>query len=79
MTLDDASLIFDYFKPSVLPEFDSYKTSSLSGDLESLLLKIVRIIPPMEDPPVTMDTLQAYIEAKTEAVPLIPKDRPIVR
>ncbi|XP_022096465.1 calcineurin-binding protein cabin-1-like [Acanthaster planci] len=79
MDMEDARLIFDYFKPSVLPEFDSYKTSSLSGDLESLLLKIVRIIPPMEDPPVTMEMLQAYVEAKTDEPPSIPADRPIIR
>ncbi|XP_038052847.1 calcineurin-binding protein cabin-1-like [Patiria miniata] len=79
MDLEDARLIFDYFKPSVLPEFDSYKTSSMSGDLESLLLKIVRIIPPMDDPPITMETLQGYIEAKTDVPPSIPEDRPIVR
>ena len=79
MDLEDARIIFNYFKPSVLPEFDSYKTSSMSADLESLLLKIVRIIPVLDKPAITMEMLQSYMEEKTEEAPSIPKDRTITR
>ncbi|XP_077863764.1 calcineurin-binding protein cabin-1-like [Saccoglossus kowalevskii] len=77
LTWGKAVFVFDYFKPKTVPDFDSYKTSSMSGELESLFLKISKVIPVQKDPPVTMDTVNAYIEGISDKPPSIPEDKPV--
>ncbi|XP_071511667.1 uncharacterized protein [Diadema antillarum] len=66
--------IFDYFKPKVFPEFDSYKTSSMSSELEGLLLKISRVIPADAKPTSALECLQAYIDGSSDKTPALPDD-----
>ncbi|XP_072181988.1 uncharacterized protein [Diadema setosum] len=66
--------IFDYFKPKVFPEFDSYKTSSMSSELEGLLLKISRVIPADAKPTSALEYLQAYIDGSSDKTPALPDD-----
>ncbi|XP_033111840.1 calcineurin-binding protein cabin-1-like isoform X2 [Anneissia japonica] len=74
---EDTKFLFEYFKPKILPEFDSYKTSTMSSELESLLLKISRIIPEQQNPANTIESLQAFIDGTTDVVPCIPPNKPV--
>uniref|UniRef100_A0A3Q2D2M9 Calcineurin-binding protein cabin-1 n=1 Tax=Cyprinodon variegatus TaxID=28743 RepID=A0A3Q2D2M9_CYPVA len=72
----DALFMFQYFKPKSLPEFDSYKTSTVSAELANLLRRFANIAPPSETPIFTMDEVAAYIEDMTEKVPCLPAGSP---
>ncbi|XP_071040839.1 calcineurin-binding protein cabin-1 isoform X2 [Parasteatoda tepidariorum] len=69
LTWERAATIFQYFKPNILPEFDSYRTSTISAELESLLKRITSLVPPDEDPTTCFDTYTAYIEGATDRCP----------
>eukprot|EP00073_Rattus_norvegicus_P032657 XP_006256399.1 PREDICTED: calcineurin-binding protein cabin-1-like [Rattus norvegicus] len=64
--------MFEYFKPKTLPEFDSYKTSTVSADLANLLKRIATIVPRTEKPALSMDKVSAYIEGTSAEVPCLP-------
>ncbi|XP_056387142.1 calcineurin-binding protein cabin-1 isoform X2 [Hyla sarda] len=70
---EDALVLFEYFKPKSLPEFDSYKTSTVSADLANHLKKMATIIPPSDKPKLSMDSLAAYIEGTSSKVPQLPE------
>ncbi|KAM4746435.1 calcineurin-binding protein cabin-1 isoform 4-T4 [Anableps anableps] len=72
----DALFMFQYFKPKSLPEFDSYKTSTVSAELANLLRRFASIAPPSETPTFTMEEVAAYIEDMTEKVPSLPAGSP---
>uniref|UniRef100_A0A3Q2QJH7 Calcineurin binding protein 1 n=1 Tax=Fundulus heteroclitus TaxID=8078 RepID=A0A3Q2QJH7_FUNHE len=72
----DALFMFQYFKPKSLPEFDSYKTSTVSAELANLLRRFASIAPPSETPTFTTDEVAAYIEDMTEKVPSLPAGSP---
>lgn len=63
--------MFAYFKPKLLPEFDGYKTSSMSGDLENLFLRITKVIPIEERPEDIVEKIQAYIDGLSDDVPTL--------
>ncbi|XP_028434344.1 calcineurin-binding protein cabin-1 isoform X3 [Perca flavescens] len=69
----DALFMFQYFKPKSLPEFDSYKTSTVSAELANLLRRFSGIAPTSDTPILTMDELAAYIEGMTEKAPCLPE------
>ncbi|XP_072561879.1 calcineurin-binding protein cabin-1 isoform X2 [Paramormyrops kingsleyae] len=69
----DTLFMFEYFKPKTLPEFDSYKTSTVSADLSNLLKRISGIVPRGEGPALTVDEVSAYIEGSTDKVPCLPE------
>lgn len=60
--------MFEYFKPKTLPEFDSYKTSTVSADLANLLKRIATIVPRTERPALSLDRVSAYIEGTSAEV-----------
>lgn len=70
LTWEDALFMFEYFKPKTLPEFDSYKTSTVSADLANLLKRIATIVPRTEKPALSMDKVSAYIEGTSAEVGL---------
>ncbi|XP_012604714.1 calcineurin-binding protein cabin-1 isoform X1 [Microcebus murinus] len=70
---EDALFMFDYFKPKTLPEFDSYKTSTVSADLANLLKRIATIVPRTERPALSLDKVSAYIEGTSAEVPCLPE------
>ncbi|XP_077417378.1 calcineurin-binding protein cabin-1 isoform X3 [Vanacampus margaritifer] len=72
----DAIFMFQYFKPKSLPEFDSYKTSTVSADLANLLRRFAGIAPPSETPTLTMDEVATYIEGMTKKTPSLPEGSP---
>ncbi|XP_069562778.1 calcineurin-binding protein cabin-1 isoform X2 [Brachyistius frenatus] len=69
----DALFMFQYFKPKSLPEFDSYKTSTVSAELANLLRRFAGIAPTSDTPVLTMDEVAAYIEDMTEKAPCLPE------
>uniref|UniRef100_A0A8C3CJ47 Calcineurin binding protein 1 n=1 Tax=Cairina moschata TaxID=8855 RepID=A0A8C3CJ47_CAIMO len=68
LTWEDALFMFEYFKPKTLPEFDSYKTSTVSADLANLLKKTATIVPRTDKPMLSLDTVSAYIEGTCSKV-----------
>uniref|UniRef100_A0A2K5JMP6 Calcineurin-binding protein cabin-1 n=1 Tax=Colobus angolensis palliatus TaxID=336983 RepID=A0A2K5JMP6_COLAP len=70
---EDAPFMFEYFKPKTLPEFDSYKTSTVSADLANLLKRIATIVPRTERPALSLDKVSAYIEGTSTEVPCLPE------
>ncbi|XP_061321969.1 calcineurin-binding protein cabin-1 isoform X1 [Pezoporus flaviventris] len=72
LTWEDALFMFEYFKPKTLPEFDSYKTSTVSADLANLLKKTATIVPRTDKPMLSLDTVSAYIEGACSKVPSLP-------
>ncbi|XP_015221768.2 calcineurin-binding protein cabin-1 isoform X4 [Lepisosteus oculatus] len=68
----DALFMFEYFKPKTLPEFDSYKTSTVSADLANLLKRISCIVPRSDKPTLTVEEVSAYIEGASHKVPCLP-------
>ncbi|KAE8634593.1 hypothetical protein XENTR_v10002360 [Xenopus tropicalis] len=70
---EDAVIMFEYFRPKTLPEFDSYKTSTVSADLANLLKKMGSIIPQSEKPKLSMESVSAYIEGTGSKVPALPE------
>ncbi|XP_078611978.1 calcineurin-binding protein cabin-1-like isoform X1 [Branchiostoma floridae x Branchiostoma japonicum] len=77
LTWDDVEPMFEFFKPKVIPEFDSYKTSTVSAELEHLLRRIVALVPTDPNPANTTESVVAYIEGQADEPPAIPSDRPI--
>uniref|UniRef100_A0A3B4XPJ4 Calcineurin-binding protein cabin-1 n=1 Tax=Seriola lalandi dorsalis TaxID=1841481 RepID=A0A3B4XPJ4_SERLL len=69
----EALFMFQYFKPKSLPEFDSYKTSTVSAELANLLRRFVGIAPSSDTPILTMEEVAAYIEGMTEKAPCLPE------
>ncbi|KAK7135286.1 hypothetical protein R3I94_014062 [Phoxinus phoxinus] len=69
----DAIFMFEYFKPKTLPEFDSYKTSTVSADLANLLKRLSGIIPRSDGPTLSVDDVSAYIEGGAVKVPALPE------
>lgn len=68
---NDALFLFRYFKPKSLPEFDSYKTSTVSAELANLLRRFASIAPLNDTPMLTTEDVAAYIEGVTEKVGLL--------
>lgn len=64
----DVLFMFQYFKPKSLPDFDSYKTSTVSAELANLLRRFSGIAPTSDTPILTMDEVAAYIEGMSEKV-----------
>uniref|UniRef100_A0A3Q1J7X0 Calcineurin-binding protein cabin-1 MEF2-binding domain-containing protein n=1 Tax=Anabas testudineus TaxID=64144 RepID=A0A3Q1J7X0_ANATE len=69
----DALFMFQYFKPKSLPEFDSYKTSTVSAELANLLRRFAGIAPSSDTPVLSMEEVAAYIEGLSEKAPCLPE------
>uniref|UniRef100_A0A8C6YEF5 Calcineurin-binding protein cabin-1 n=1 Tax=Naja naja TaxID=35670 RepID=A0A8C6YEF5_NAJNA len=70
---EDALFMFEYFKPKTLPEFDSYKTSTVSADLANLLKKMATIVPQTDKPMLRLEEVSSYIEGTLTKVPALPE------
>ncbi|XP_059719741.1 calcineurin-binding protein cabin-1 isoform X3 [Haemorhous mexicanus] len=73
LTWEDALFMFEYFKPKTLPEFDSYKTSTVSADLANLLKKTATIVPRTDKPMLSLEAVSAYIEGTCSKAPSLPE------
>ncbi|XP_060787330.1 calcineurin-binding protein cabin-1 isoform X2 [Neoarius graeffei] len=72
----DALFMFEYFKPKTLPEFDSYKTSTVSADLANLLKRLIGIIPRSAEPTLSIDEVSTYVEGGAFKAPSLPEGTP---
>ncbi|XP_062855378.1 calcineurin-binding protein cabin-1 [Trichomycterus rosablanca] len=72
----DALFMFEYFKPKTLPEFDSYKTSTVSAELANLLRRLSGIIPRSDEPTLSINEVSVYIEDGAVKVPSLPDGAP---
>ncbi|KAG8455870.1 hypothetical protein GDO86_001891 [Hymenochirus boettgeri] len=70
---EDAVIMFEYFKPKTVPEFDSYKTSTVSADLANLLKKMATIVPQSDKPKLSIENVSAYIEGTNNKAPMLPE------
>ncbi|XP_076450993.1 uncharacterized protein LOC143286923 isoform X2 [Babylonia areolata] len=61
--------VFEYFKPKMLPEFDSYKTSTVSAELHNLLRRIYDLIPDTDDVNHRVTQVHSYIEGNSSTPP----------
>uniref|UniRef100_UPI00358F5181 calcineurin-binding protein cabin-1-like isoform X2 n=1 Tax=Myxine glutinosa TaxID=7769 RepID=UPI00358F5181 len=76
LTWAEARPLFEFFRPRQLPEFDSYKASTVSADLANLLRRLVPLIP--SPPPLTLDHVANYIEGVIDQPPVLPPVTPAV-
>ncbi|KAK3753418.1 hypothetical protein RRG08_056311 [Elysia crispata] len=76
MSWDGAGPVFHYFAPHTIPEFDSYKTSAISSDVEHLLRKIFTLIPASLQPDEKHTAVVDYIEGTSTVLPTKPTPSP---
>ncbi|GFS04509.1 calcineurin-binding protein cabin-1-like [Elysia marginata] len=69
MSWEGAGPVFHYFAPDTIPEFDSYKTSTISSDVEHLLRKIFTLIPDGLQPGERHTAVVDYIEGTSTTLP----------
>lgn len=69
LTWERAIQLFDLYRPDNLPEFDSFKLQSISGEMEQLLSKIVGLIPKCLDiTPFTIE-IKNFISGTSKNLP----------
>lgn len=73
LTWERAPVVFNFYKPSVTPEFDSYKTSTVSSELETLLKRIATLVPTEHDPTKAADAVVAYVDGASDELPALPE------
>ncbi|XP_064599840.1 calcineurin-binding protein cabin-1-like [Liolophura sinensis] len=83
LTWEKAIDLFEYFKPKTVPEFDSYKTSTVSGELEGLLRRISTLVPDKYRAGNTVELVQSFIEGNSKSPPTAHAEKcakvPVVR
>lgn len=76
LTWDGAQLLFDFYKPKQLPNFQSPRILSISMDTEILFKRIIRLVPQESDPNQIVDDMTAYIVGAREKMPSVMKPLP---
>ncbi|XP_067949405.1 calcineurin-binding protein cabin-1-like [Watersipora subatra] len=62
LTWAAAQQLFDYYKPKSVPDFDSYKSSTIPAELEGLFRKLVSEVPPEHAPdPKIVKVVDAFL------------------
>ncbi|ELU14548.1 hypothetical protein CAPTEDRAFT_199502 [Capitella teleta] len=75
LTWERSVPLFDFFKPSTMPDFDSYRTSTVSGELENLLRRISSLVPAPDESDLTVESIQAYIDDSIQEPPAISEEK----
>lgn len=73
MTWETAQYLFDFYRPDVLPDFDTPRSASISADTEILFKRISKLIPSESDPNPILDDMADYITGDREKMPSIVK------
>ncbi|XP_076756592.1 calcineurin-binding protein cabin-1 isoform X1 [Xylocopa sonorina] len=73
VTWEGAQLLFDFYKPKQIPDFNSPRSLTISADTEDLFKRIIKLIPPESDPHQVIDEMMAYIMGERETMPTIQK------
>ncbi|XP_048242654.1 calcineurin-binding protein cabin-1-like [Haliotis rufescens] len=76
---EKAGIVFDYFKPSTFPEYDSYKANTVSAEFENLLRRLFALVPSDVGAAKHHETVQNYIEGNTNTAPSSQTDSSILK
>lgn len=76
LTWERAQLLFDFYKPKQLPNFQSPRHLSISIDTEVLFRRIIGEVPKDSDPHQIVDEMTAYIVGAREKMPSVRKPLP---
>ena len=71
-----AQLLFDFYRPDVLPEFDSPRALSITADTETLFKNISQLVPKESDPKQILDAMAEFIIGKRDKMPSVKKPLP---
>lgn len=69
LTWERSFQLFEFYGPSSLPEFNSYKNASISADLEQLFKRIIALVPVHCSPQHHLQKIIDYVYGKTEKCP----------
>lgn len=69
LTWERAIQLFDLYRPDTLPEFDSFKLSSVSSEMEQLLQKIIPLIPKCLDIAPFTGEIRKFINGTNSSLP----------
>lgn len=69
LTWERAIQLFDLYRPDTLPEFDSFKLSSISSEMEQLLQKILPLIPKCLDIAPFTGEMRKFINGTSTTLP----------
>ncbi|XP_050312415.1 calcineurin-binding protein cabin-1-like isoform X8 [Anthonomus grandis grandis] len=69
LTWEDSVLLYQFFAPETLPEFNSYKSQSISGELEQLFERIVGLMPPSFGVQDILPKIRDFIAGKADSLP----------
>ncbi|XP_022907944.2 calcineurin-binding protein cabin-1-like isoform X2 [Onthophagus taurus] len=76
LTWEKAQQVYEFFCPDALPEFDSYKSISISAELEQLLQRISSLVPTECDPQPLVLKVTDFVKGNIDSIPK-PVDFPI--
>ncbi|XP_072762605.1 calcineurin-binding protein cabin-1 isoform X2 [Anoplolepis gracilipes] len=76
LTWEGAQLLFDFYKPKQLPNFQSPRLLSISMDTEILFKRIIRLVPRESDPNQIVEEMTAYIIGTVDKMPSVIKPLP---
>ncbi|ESO97504.1 hypothetical protein LOTGIDRAFT_152594 [Lottia gigantea] len=79
LTWTRAQAVFEYYKPSTVPEFDSYKTSTVSTELEGLLRRVFVLVPEELGGAGKVDTVVKYIDGDVNTPPSFETDNLVLK
>ena len=66
--------LYKLFRPECLPEYDSYKTSAISSECATLLLKLKKLAPKIDNFDELMKNIELYLNGASDQVPTKPED-----
>lgn len=69
LTWERAIQLFDLYRPDTLPEFDSFKLASISGEMEQLLQRILALIPKCLDIQPFVGEIRNFINGVSTQMP----------
>lgn len=76
LTWEIAQLLFEFYKPETIPEFDTPRPHTISADTKILFKKISSLVPKEHDPSPLLDDITAYIVGDIEKLPTVKKPLP---
>lgn len=69
LSWERAHQLYEFYCPDRLPEFDSYRSISISSDLEQLLQRLSAIVPTECDPQSVLPKIVEYLNGEVEDLP----------
>ncbi|XP_049819856.1 calcineurin-binding protein cabin-1-like isoform X2 [Aethina tumida] len=69
LTWERGFQLYEFYVPTSLPEFNSFKNESISTDLKDLLKRIIGLVPPENDPKQTLSKVNDFLTGKSDTLP----------